>query len=205
MIVNCVAYQDGRKIADIPKEAISDYVSRTDCFVWVALKNPDPAELVRGRSARTIAALTAMLGILKGLPLGYQRDLQEDKPPLFCAVAAYEGSLGVLAGLISTLSVFRSWETFRTTTTIERFTSAEGRQRTVLNKCRRAELFGAVVLTDLTNHVYQHERLKGGEHIGSYRASSGLVVDALVQPQGIHKPDGSPAGRTGGLVWILRA
>ena len=70
-------------------------------------RNPDPAELVRGRSARTIAALTAMLGILKGLPLGYQRDLQEDKPPLFGAVAAYEGSLGVLAGLISTLSVDR--------------------------------------------------------------------------------------------------
>jgi len=45
MLVNCVAYQEGRKIADIPKEAISDYVSRPDCFVWVALKDPDPAEL----------------------------------------------------------------------------------------------------------------------------------------------------------------
>src|SRR5437762_12484519 len=45
MLINCVAYQDGRKIADIPKEAISDYVSRPDCFVWVALKNPEPAEL----------------------------------------------------------------------------------------------------------------------------------------------------------------
>ncbi len=45
MLVNCVAYQEGRKIADIPKEAISDYVSRPDCFVWVALKDPEPAEL----------------------------------------------------------------------------------------------------------------------------------------------------------------
>ena len=45
MLVNCVAYQEGRKLADIPKEAISDYVKRPDCFVWVALKNPDPAEL----------------------------------------------------------------------------------------------------------------------------------------------------------------
>jgi magnesium transporter len=45
VLVNCVAYQEGRKIADIPKEAISDYVSRPDCFVWVALKDPDPAEL----------------------------------------------------------------------------------------------------------------------------------------------------------------
>src|SRR3954454_23638281 len=49
-------------------------------------RNPDPAELVRGRTARVIAALTAILGILKGLPLGYQRDLQEDKPPLFGAI-----------------------------------------------------------------------------------------------------------------------
>jgi argininosuccinate lyase len=70
-------------------------------------RNPDPAELVRGRSARTIAALTAMLGILKGLPLGYQRDLQEDKPPLFGAVATYEASLAVFAGLMATLAIDR--------------------------------------------------------------------------------------------------
>jgi argininosuccinate lyase len=68
-------------------------------------RNPDPAELVRGRSARVIAALTAVLGILKGLPLAYQRDLQEDKPPLFGAIATWEASLGVMAGLIATLAV----------------------------------------------------------------------------------------------------
>jgi argininosuccinate lyase len=68
-------------------------------------KNPDPAELVRGRSARVIGALTAMLTLLKGLPLAYQRDLQEDKVPLFDAVAVYEASLGVLAGMLDTLSV----------------------------------------------------------------------------------------------------
>jgi magnesium transporter len=45
MLVNCVAYQEGRKLADIPKEAISDYVKRPDCFVWVALRDPEPAEL----------------------------------------------------------------------------------------------------------------------------------------------------------------
>jgi magnesium transporter len=45
MLVNCVAYQEGHKIADIPKEAISDYVQRPDCFVWVALKDPEPEEL----------------------------------------------------------------------------------------------------------------------------------------------------------------
>jgi argininosuccinate lyase len=68
-------------------------------------RNPDPAELVRGRTAGVVAALTAVLGLLKGLPLAYQRDLQEDKPPLFGAIATWEASLGVMAGLIETLIV----------------------------------------------------------------------------------------------------
>lgn len=45
MLVNCVAYTDGRKLADIPTAEISDYVSRPECFVWVALKDPAPEEL----------------------------------------------------------------------------------------------------------------------------------------------------------------
>jgi argininosuccinate lyase len=68
-------------------------------------RNPDPAELVRGRAARVIGALSAMLGILKGLPLAYQRDLQEGVPPLFGSVAALEAALGVMSGLVETLSI----------------------------------------------------------------------------------------------------
>ena len=45
MLVNCVAYQNGRKLSDIPIEDISEYVSRPDCFVWVALFEPNDAEL----------------------------------------------------------------------------------------------------------------------------------------------------------------
>jgi magnesium transporter len=45
MLVNCVAYQNGRKLADLPIEDVSEYVSRPDCFVWVGLFEPDPAEL----------------------------------------------------------------------------------------------------------------------------------------------------------------
>jgi argininosuccinate lyase len=68
-------------------------------------KNPDPAELVRGRAARVIGELTGVLATLKGLPLAYQRDLQESVAPLFDAVAVFESSLGVMAGLVETLVV----------------------------------------------------------------------------------------------------
>jgi magnesium transporter len=46
MLINCVAYQDGRKLADVPVADISDYVSRPDAFVWVALRDAQPDELL---------------------------------------------------------------------------------------------------------------------------------------------------------------
>ena len=46
MLINCVAYQDGKRLGDIAKDDISEYVSRPECFVWVALKDPDPHELL---------------------------------------------------------------------------------------------------------------------------------------------------------------
>ncbi|HET9457898.1 MAG TPA: hypothetical protein VFO78_11180, partial [Candidatus Limnocylindrales bacterium] len=70
-------------------------------------RNPDPAELVRGRTAGVIGAVAATLTLLKGLPLAYQRDLQEDKRPLFEATATWQASLGVMAGLIETVTVDR--------------------------------------------------------------------------------------------------
>jgi magnesium transporter len=45
MLINCVAYQNGRKLGDIGRSEISEYVKRPDCFVWVALYEPDPGEL----------------------------------------------------------------------------------------------------------------------------------------------------------------
>jgi len=45
MLINCVAYQDGKKLSDIPVEDISEYVSHPDCFVWVALREAEPREL----------------------------------------------------------------------------------------------------------------------------------------------------------------
>ena len=63
-------------------------------------KNPDIAELARGKAGRLIGHLTGFLATLKGLPLSYNRDLQEDKEPLFDAVDQVERSLAAMAGLI---------------------------------------------------------------------------------------------------------
>ena len=68
-------------------------------------KNPDAAELVRGKSGRVIGDLTSLLVTVKGLPLAYNRDLQEDKEPIFDAVETARTSLELLAGAIATLRV----------------------------------------------------------------------------------------------------
>jgi argininosuccinate lyase len=67
-------------------------------------KNPDIAELARGRAGRIIGDLTGLLATLKGLPLAYNRDLQEDKEPLFDAIDQVSGGLDAMAGLLATLT-----------------------------------------------------------------------------------------------------
>ncbi|HPG27641.1 MAG TPA: argininosuccinate lyase, partial [Myxococcota bacterium] len=68
-------------------------------------KNPDVPEIVRGKSGRAIGNLVTLLTVLKGLPLTYNRDLQEDKEPLFDSVETLRDSLEVMAGALATLSV----------------------------------------------------------------------------------------------------
>src|SRR5580658_7700290 len=68
-------------------------------------KNPDVAELARGKAGRLIGGLTGLLTTLKGLPLTYNRDLQEDKEPVFDATDTLLLVLPAMAGLISTLRV----------------------------------------------------------------------------------------------------
>jgi argininosuccinate lyase len=68
-------------------------------------KNPDVAELARGKSGRLIGHLTALLTTLKGLPLAYNRDLQEDKEGVFDAVDTLLLVLPAMAGLIATMRV----------------------------------------------------------------------------------------------------
>jgi argininosuccinate lyase len=67
-------------------------------------KNPDVAELARGKAGRLIGDLTGLLATLKGLPLAYNRDLQEDKEPVFDAVDTLELLLPAVAGMVATLT-----------------------------------------------------------------------------------------------------
>src|SRR5437879_1460637 len=68
-------------------------------------KNPDVPELIRGKTGRVYGHLMSLLTVLKGLPLSYNRDLQEDKGPLFDAVETVQDSLGMLASLVGGLTV----------------------------------------------------------------------------------------------------
>jgi argininosuccinate lyase len=91
----------------------------TPAFGWVELddayatgssimpqkKNPDIAELARGKSGRLVGSLMSVLTMLKGLPLAYDRDMQEDKEPVFDAVDTLELVLPALAGMVATMQV----------------------------------------------------------------------------------------------------
>jgi argininosuccinate lyase len=68
-------------------------------------KNPDIAELARGKAGRLIGGLVTLLTMLKGLPLAYDRDMQEDKEPVFDAVDTLELVLPAMAGMIATMAV----------------------------------------------------------------------------------------------------
>jgi len=67
-------------------------------------KNPDIAELARGKSGRLIGNLTGLLTTLKGLPLAYNRDLQEDKEPVFDSIETLEVLLPAFTGMIATIT-----------------------------------------------------------------------------------------------------
>jgi argininosuccinate lyase len=64
-------------------------------------KNPDAAELVRGHSGRVIGALTSLMITMKGLPLAYSKDMQDDKPPVFEAASLMGLSIAAMTGMIA--------------------------------------------------------------------------------------------------------
>jgi argininosuccinate lyase len=84
--------------------AVLDDAFATGSSMLPQKKNPDVAELARGKTGRLIGNLTGLLVTLKGLPLSYNRDLQEDKEPLFDSVGQTRMALAALSGLLATVS-----------------------------------------------------------------------------------------------------
>ena len=70
-------------------------------------KNPDMAELVRGKCGRVVGDLVTLIVLLKGLPLAYNRDMQEDKPPVFDAFDTVDASLHILTGCLAGARFFK--------------------------------------------------------------------------------------------------
>lgn len=80
-------------------------VSATGSSMMPQKKNPDPLELVRGKSGRGIGALTGFLATMKSLPTGYNKDLQEDKAPTFDAEDTLAASLDATASVLARLTL----------------------------------------------------------------------------------------------------
>ncbi|HUZ82161.1 MAG TPA: argininosuccinate lyase [Gaiellaceae bacterium] len=87
--------------ARLPEEAA------TGSSIMPQKLNPDVAELARGKAGTAVGRLVSLLVTVKGLPLAYNRDLQQDKPPVFTARADIAGALGALAILVSGLTFDR--------------------------------------------------------------------------------------------------
>ena len=90
-----------------------DYIKLHDSFstgssIMPQKKNPDIAELARGKSGRLIGNLTGLLATLKGLPLAYNRDLQEDKEPVFDSIDQLTLVLPAFTGMIATIEFNRN-------------------------------------------------------------------------------------------------
>jgi len=85
------------------------FIKLTDAFttgssIMPQKRNPDAAELIRAKVGRIMGALTSLTIVMKGLPLAYSKDMQEDKEPVFDAFDALDLGLAAMAGMVSDMS-----------------------------------------------------------------------------------------------------
>ena len=87
-----------------PLDREIDDAYSTGSSIMPQKKNPDIAELVRGKTGRVYGALTSMLTTMKGIPLAYNKDMQEDKELTFDAIDTVKGCIALFTGMVSTMS-----------------------------------------------------------------------------------------------------
>jgi argininosuccinate lyase len=136
--------------------------------------NPDVAELVRGKAGTAIGRLTGLLATVKGLPLAYDRDLQEDKAPVFAMRRDVQGALRALAVLVSGLDVDR-----------ERLTSAASDPRLLATDAAEALVRAGVPFREA------HERVAASVRDGSFSpdgdAAASVAARGAPGPGGIRE------------------
>ncbi|MEW5914055.1 MAG: argininosuccinate lyase [Thermodesulfobacteriota bacterium] len=145
------------------------FITLSDAFatgssIMPQKKNPDAAELVRGKSGRVIGDLVGLLVVLKGLPLAYNKDLQEDKEPVFDALDTVLDSLLVMAPMLASMHVDEArmgravQEGFLNATELADFLAARGvpfrQAHEVAGKAVRLAEERACALQDLSDKDY---------------------------------------------------
>ena len=132
--------------------------------------NPDVAELVRGKAGAAIGRLTGLLATVKGLPLAYDRDLQEDKPPVFAARRDVRLALGALVLLVSALEVDR-----------ERLEAAAADPQLLATDAAEALVRDGVAFRDA------HEQIAGSVRAGTFEPPEVPSPRPTPGPSGIHE------------------
>jgi argininosuccinate lyase len=136
--------------------------------------NPDVAELVRGKAGTAIGRLAGLLAVVKGLPLAYNRDLQEDKTPVFAARHDVRGVLGALAVLVGGIEVDR-----------ERLTEAGSDEALLATDAAEALVSEGMPFRDA------YERVAGKVRAGDLHPETGveesLAARAAPGPGGVHE------------------
>lgn len=156
--------------------SLSDNYS-TGSSIMPQKKNPDMAELIRGKSGRVYGNLMSLLTVMKGLPLTYNKDLQEDKEGMFDSADTILTSLNVMDGMLSTMTVNRvnmekaTEQDFSNATELADYLAAKG-----LPFREAHELVGQLVLTCIKKGIYLQE-----VNLKDYQALSQLIEEDVYE------------------------
>ena len=156
--------------------SLSDNYS-TGSSIMPQKKNPDMAELIRGKSGRVYGNLMSLLTVMKGLPLTYNKDLQEDKEGMFDSADTILTSLNVMDGMLSTMTVNRvnmekaTEQDFSNATELADYLAAKG-----LPFREAHELVGQLVLTCIKKGIYLQE-----VSLKDYQALSQLIEEDVYE------------------------